>query len=75
MYYYHYITFTRKLQKRQNVYVYSVTNHRIKGTKEVKQHSVYIGKEITVDGKTVIRELRNKINVGWIADSAPYIMY
>ena len=55
------MTFIRRLPKGKNIYVYRVTNHRIMGTKEVKQDSVYLGKEITVDGKTVIQEPRKRI--------------
>ena len=69
------MTFTRRLPKGKNIYVYRVTNHRIKGTKEVKQDSVYLGKEITVDGKTVIQEPRKRIMVRRLLESAPYIMY
>ena len=69
------MTFTRKIRKGENIYVYRVTNHRVKGTKEVKQDSQYIGKEVTVDGKTVIREPKNRIMVRRIIESALYIMY
>ena len=69
------MTFIRRLPKGKNIYVYRVTNHRIKGTKEVKQDSVYLGKEITVDGKTVIQETGKRIMVRRVIESAPYIMY
>ncbi len=69
------MTFTRKLRRGKSTYLYHVTNHRVKGTKKVKQDSQYIGKEIIVDGKTVIQEPRKKIMVRRIVESAPYIMY
>ena len=59
----------------KSIYVYRVTNHRVKGTKDVKQDPVYLGKEITVDGKTVIQEPKRRMKVRSIVESAPYIMY
>jgi hypothetical protein len=73
--YYHYMTFVRKLRKGESIYLYRVTNHRVKGTREVKQDSLYLGKEIIVDGRTVIREPRKGIMVRRIIESAPYILY
>ncbi|MHB8561840.1 MAG: hypothetical protein ACYDAP_11910 [Thermoplasmataceae archaeon] len=52
-----------------------MTNHRVKGTKDVKQDPVYLGKEITVDGKTVIQEPKRRMKVRSIVESAPYVMY
>ncbi len=52
-----------------------MTNHRVKGTKDVKQDPVYLGKEITVDGKTVIQKPKRRMKVRSIVESAPYIMY
>ena len=52
-----------------------MTNHRVKGTKDVKQDPVYLGKEITVDGKTVIQEPKRRMKVSRILESAPYIIY
>jgi len=69
------MTFIRKLRKGESIYLYRVRNHRVKGTKEVKQDSLYLGKEITVDGKTVIQEPRKRIMVRRIIESAPYILY
>jgi len=69
------MTFTRKIRKGKNVYVYRVTNHRVKGTNMVKQDAVYQGKETTVDGKTVIKEPRSGMRVRRVLESAPYIMY
>ena len=69
------MTFIRRLPKEKSVYLYRVTNHRLKGTKKVKQDSQYIGRDITVDGKTVIHEPRNRARVRRILDSAPYILY
>ena len=59
----------------KSIYVYRVTNHRVKGTKDVKQDPVYLGKEITVNGKTVIQEPKRRMKVRSIVESAPYIMY
>ena len=69
------MTFIRRLPVKKSIYVYSVTNHRVKGTKDVKQDPVYLGKEITVDGKTVIQEPKKRMKVRSIVESAPYIMY
>ena len=69
------MTFTRKLRKGKSTYLYRVTNHRVKGTKKVKQVSHYIGREITVDGKSVIQEPRRRSMVKRVFESAPYIMY
>ena len=69
------MTFIRRLPKGKSVYLYRVTNHRVKGTKKVKQNSQYIGKEIIVDGKTVMQEPKKRIMVRRIIESAPYIMY
>ena len=41
----------------------------------MKQDPVYLGKEITVDGKTVIQEPKRRMKVRSIVESAPYIMY
>ena len=69
------MTFIRRLPVKKSIYVYRVTNHRVKGTKDVKQDPVYLGKEITVDGKTVIQEPKRRMKVRSIVESAPYIMY
>jgi transposase len=69
------MTFIRRLPRGKSIYLYRVTNHRVKGTKKVKQDSQYMGREITVDGKTVIREPGNRARVRRIVESAPYIMY
>ena len=69
------MTFIRRLPVKKSIYVYRVTNHRVKGTKDVKQDPVYLGKEITVDGKTVIQEPKRRMKVRRIVESAPYIMY
>ena len=69
------MTFIRRLPRGKSIYLYHVTNHRVKGTKKVKQDSQYMGREITVDGKTVIREPGNRARVRRIVESAPYIMY
>ncbi len=69
------MTFIRRLPVKKSIYVYRVTNHRVKGTKDVKQDPVYLGKEITVDGKTVIQEPKRRMMVRRIVESAPYIMY
>ena len=69
------MTFRRKLRRGKSTYLYRVTNHRVKGTKKVIQDSQYVGREITVDGKTAIREPKKRIMVRRIIESAPYIMY
>ena len=69
------MTLIRRLPKGKSVYLYRVTNHRVKGTKKVKQDSQYIGKEIIVDGKTIMQEPKKRIMVRRIIESAPYIMY
>ncbi|MCL4345851.1 MAG: hypothetical protein M1496_05770 [Candidatus Thermoplasmatota archaeon] len=69
------MTFIRRLPKGNSVYLYRVTNHREKGTNKVKQVSQYIGREIIVDGKTVIQEPKKRIMVRRIVESAPYILY
>ncbi len=69
------MTFIRRLPKGKSVYLYRVTNHREKGTNKVKQVSQYIGREIIVDGKTVVQEPRDRVRVRRIVESAPYILY
>ena len=69
------MTFIRRLPKGKRVYLYRVTNQRVKGTKKVKRDSQYIGKEIIVDGKTIMQEPKKRIMVRRIIESAPYIMY
>ena len=48
------MTFTRRLQKGENKYVYKVRTYREKGTGNVKQETQYLGKEVIKDGKTII---------------------
>ena len=69
------MAFIRRFPKGKSIYDYRVTNHRVKGTKNVKLDPVYLGKEITVDGKTVIQEPKRRMKVRRIVESAPYIMY
>jgi transposase len=54
------MTFTRRLQKGDNVYVYRVTPYREKGTGKVKQKTEYLGKEIVKDNKTILEPPRYK---------------
>ncbi|MGC8725280.1 MAG: hypothetical protein ACP5RS_01715 [Thermoplasmata archaeon] len=69
------MTFIRRLVKGKNVYLYRVTNYREKGTNKVKQDSVYLGKEVIVNGKREIQEPRKRFMVRRIVESGPYIMY
>ena len=57
-----------------NIYLYRETNHRAKGIKKVKQVPHYIGRDMIVDGETVIREPKKWIMVRRLFESAQYIM-
>jgi hypothetical protein len=67
--------FIRILPKGKVDYLNRVTDHRVKGTKKVKQNSQYISREIIVDRKTVMQEPKKRIMVRRIIESTPYIMY
>lgn len=47
------MTFTRRIEKGDSIYVYRVKTYREKGTGKVKQKTKYLGKEVKKGGKTV----------------------
>jgi len=45
------MTFTRKLVRGGNIYVYEVRSYRDRDTGRVRQEAKYIGKEVDKDGE------------------------
>lgn len=69
------MTYSRRITRGKNVYLYNVTSYREKGTGKVKQRSEYLGKEIIRDNVKTIQKQRNRMQVRRVLESAPYILY
>jgi transposase len=69
------LTYTRRIIRGKNVYLYRVTSFRDKETGKVRQRSEYQGKEILQDNVKTIQKPRNRISVRRVLESAPYILY
>ncbi|QRF76018.1 Transposase [Thermoplasmatales archaeon] len=69
------MTYTRKIIRGENTYLYRVTSFRDRDTGKVRQRSEYQGKEIIKDNVKTIQKPRNRIQVRRVLESAPYILY
>ena len=69
------MTYTRRIIRGDNVYLYRVTSYRDHDTGKVKQKAEYLGKEILRDSEKIIQKPRNRVSVRRVLDSAPYILY
>jgi len=71
------MTFVRRLRKKNAVYLYRVTTYREKGTGKVKQKTMYLGKEVTKEGKTMLLPPKHKrIGVKKVLSyGAPAVLY
>lgn len=69
------MTYTRRIIRGDNVYLYRVTSYRDHDTGKVRQKAEYLGKEIIRDNGRIVQKPRNRILVRRILDSAPYILY
>ena len=57
------MTYTRKITRGRNVYLYRVTSFRDRETGKVRQRAEYLGKEILKDKVKTIQKPRNRISV------------
>ena len=69
------MTYTRKITRGRNVYLYRVTSFRDRETGKVRQRAEYLGKEILKDKVKIIQKPGNRISVRRVLESAPYILY
>ena len=69
------MTFRRRIEKGDSVYLYDVRSYRDKETGKVRQEVKYLGKEVDKDGEKVIRPPKDRYSVRRSLDSAAYIMY
>lgn len=69
------LTYTRKITRGKNIYLYRVTSFRDRETGKVRQRAEYLGKEILQDNVKTIQKPRNRIAVRRVLESAPYILY
>lgn len=69
------MTYTRKITRGKNIYLYRVTSFRDKETGKVRQRSEYLGKEVVKDNLKTIQKPGNLISVRKVLESAPYILY
>ena len=49
------MTFRRRIEKGDSVYLYDVRSYRDRETGKVRQEVKYLGKEVDKDGEKVIR--------------------
>jgi len=69
------MTFTRRLIRGSNVYVYEVRSYRDRDTGRVRQDAKYIGKEVEKDGKKILMPPVDRKGVRMVLDSGPYVLY
>ena len=69
------MTYTRKITRHGNVYLYRVTSYRDKETGKVRQKAEYLGKEVINGNVRTVEEPRNRFSVRKVMESAPYILY
>ncbi len=69
------LTYTRRIIRGDNVYLYRVTSYRDHDTGNVKQKAEYLGKEILRGSERIIQKPRNRVSVRKMLESASYILY
>jgi len=68
------MTFTRRLVRGSNVYVYEVRSYRDRDTGRVRQDAKYIGKEVEKDGKKILMPPVDRKGVRMVFDSGAFVL-
>ena len=69
------LTYTRKIIRGKNIYLYRVKSFRDRETGKVMQRSEYLGKEVLQNNVNTIHKHRHRIAVRKVLESAPYSLY
>jgi hypothetical protein len=69
------LTYTRKITRGKNIYLYRVKSFRDRETGEMRQRAECLGNGVLKDNVKTIQKLRNRITVRKVLESAPYILY